>query len=95
MKSSRCETGQASSPIRLLCVDPHGSTAKSKVRAEAGRLFAPGQQHGSSLEVWKGPVVTNVIMILLTAIIALFTYLVWKVYERIAWLTGAMERQSM
>ena len=37
---------------------------------------------------------TNWIMILLTVIIAFFTYLVWKVYERIAWLTGSMETQS-
>ena len=34
------------------------------------------------------------IMILLTAFIALFTFLVWKVYERIAWLTGAMESHA-
>ena len=40
----------------------------------------------TGLETW--------IMILLTATIALFTYLVWKVYERIAWLTGAMETHS-
>lgn len=37
---------------------------------------------------------TNWIMIGLTLIIAFFTYLVWKVYERIAWLTGAMESHS-
>ncbi|MGE0383434.1 MAG: hypothetical protein AB7Q97_01810 [Gammaproteobacteria bacterium] len=37
---------------------------------------------------------TDCIMILLTAIIAFFTFLVWKVYERIAWLTGAMESHS-
>ena len=37
---------------------------------------------------------TTLIMILLTAIIAFFTFLVWKVYERIAWLTGAMESHS-
>lgn len=34
------------------------------------------------------------IMIVLTLVIAFFTYLVWKVYERIAWLTGAMESHS-
>ena len=34
------------------------------------------------------------IMILLTAFIALFTFLVWKVYERIASLTGAMESHT-
>ena len=37
---------------------------------------------------------TNFLMVLLTAVIALFTFLVWKVYERIAWLTGAMETHS-
>jgi len=37
---------------------------------------------------------TNVLMVFLTALIALFTFLVWKVYERIAWLTGAMETHS-
>jgi len=36
----------------------------------------------------------TLIMILLTAIIAAFTFLVWKVYERIASLTGAMESHS-
>jgi len=34
------------------------------------------------------------IMIILTLVIAFFTFLVWKVYERIAWLTGAMESHS-
>jgi len=33
-------------------------------------------------------------MIILTLIIALLTFLLWKVYERIAWLTGAMETHS-
>ena len=33
-------------------------------------------------------------MILLTALIASFTFLVWKVYERIAWMTGAMESHA-
>jgi hypothetical protein len=33
-------------------------------------------------------------MVALTLVIALFTYLVWRVYERIAWFTGAMESQS-
>jgi hypothetical protein len=37
---------------------------------------------------------SNWIMVILTLIIAFFTYLVWKVYERIAWLTGAMETHS-
>lgn len=37
---------------------------------------------------------TNWIMIVLTVIVVFFTYLVWKVYERIAWLTGAMETHS-
>ena len=31
---------------------------------------------------------------ILTAVIALFTFLVWKVYRRIGWLTGAMESHS-
>lgn len=34
------------------------------------------------------------IMAFLTLVIAFFTFLVWKVYERIAWLTGAMESHS-
>ena len=33
-------------------------------------------------------------MVVLTLVIAFFTYLVWKVYDRIAWLTGAMETHS-
>jgi hypothetical protein len=37
---------------------------------------------------------TDVLLILLTAIIAFFTYLVWLVYDRIAWLTGSMESYS-
>lgn len=37
---------------------------------------------------------TDWIIIVLTLVIAFFTYLVWKVYERIAWLTGAMESHS-
>jgi hypothetical protein len=37
---------------------------------------------------------SEVILIVLTAIIAFFTYLVWLVYSRIAWLTGAMESHS-
>jgi hypothetical protein len=40
----------------------------------------------NGLETW--------LMILFTATIAVFTFLVWKVYERIAWLTGAMESHS-
>jgi len=38
--------------------------------------------------------VTDWIMVVLTLIIAFFTFLVWKVYDRIAWLTGAMESHS-
>ena len=38
--------------------------------------------------------ITDWIIAVLTLIIALFTYLVWRVYERIAWLTGAMESHS-
>ncbi|TAK05823.1 hypothetical protein EPO44_06225 [bacterium] len=34
------------------------------------------------------------IIVILTLVIAFFTFLVWKVYERIAWLTGAMETHS-
>ena len=37
---------------------------------------------------------TTWIMIVLTLVIAFFTFLVWKVYERIAWLTGSMETYS-
>jgi hypothetical protein len=33
-------------------------------------------------------------MVVCTFIIAVFTYLVWKTYDRIAWLTGAMETHS-
>ena len=33
-------------------------------------------------------------MIILTLVIAFFTFLVWKVYERMAWLTGAMESHT-
>jgi hypothetical protein len=36
----------------------------------------------------------NWLLVLLTLVITLFTYLVWKTYERIAWLTGAMETHS-
>jgi hypothetical protein len=38
--------------------------------------------------------ITDWILVIFTAVIAFFTYLVWKVYERIAWLTGAMETHS-
>jgi hypothetical protein len=34
------------------------------------------------------------ILVFLTFVIACFTFLVWKVYERMAWLTGAMETHS-
>ncbi len=34
------------------------------------------------------------IMAFLTLVIAFFTFLVWKVYERMEWLTGAMETHS-
>lgn len=36
----------------------------------------------------------NWMLVLLTLVIAFLTFLVWKVYERIAWLTGAMETHS-
>ena len=38
--------------------------------------------------------ITDWLTALLTCVIAILTYLVWKVYERIAWLTGAMESHS-
>ena len=38
--------------------------------------------------------IANWIMIILTLAIACFTWLVWKVYRRIAGLTGAMESHS-
>lgn len=34
------------------------------------------------------------VTVLLTLVIAVFTFLVWKVYERIAWFTGSMETHS-
>jgi len=37
---------------------------------------------------------TDVLFVVLTAVIAFFTYLVWLVYDRIAWLTGSMETYS-
>lgn len=37
---------------------------------------------------------TDWITVILTLVIAFFTFLVWKVYERIAWFTGAMESHS-
>jgi len=37
---------------------------------------------------------SNILLVVLTAVIAFFTYLVWLVYHRIAWLTGAMESHS-
>ena len=33
-------------------------------------------------------------MVVLTGVITVFTYLVWRVYARIEWLTGAMETHS-
>lgn len=38
--------------------------------------------------------ISDWIIALLTLVIAVLTFLVWKVYERIAWLTGAMESHS-
>jgi len=38
--------------------------------------------------------VANWMLVLLTLFIAFLTYLVWKVYRQIAWLTGAMETHS-
>ena len=40
------------------------------------------------------PTLANWALVVLTLIAVLLTYLVWKVYERIAWLTGAMETHS-
>jgi hypothetical protein len=40
------------------------------------------------------PMITDWLLVLLTLVVAVLTYLVWKVYERIAWLTGAMESHS-
>ncbi|HLC42317.1 MAG TPA: hypothetical protein VJO34_11955 [Methylomirabilota bacterium] len=37
---------------------------------------------------------TDVLLVVLTAVVAFFTYLVWLVYDRIAWLTGSMETYS-
>ena len=34
------------------------------------------------------------VTVFLTLVIAVFTFLVWRVYERMAWLTGAMETHS-
>lgn len=42
---------------------------------------------------WVMVVLTS-IMVFFTIVIAFFTFLVWKTYERIAWLTGAMESHS-
>ena len=36
----------------------------------------------------------ELIMVILTTFLVFLTYLVWKVYERIAWLTGALESHS-
>ena len=38
--------------------------------------------------------ITDWLLVFLTLVIAVLTYLIWKVYERIAWLTGAMESHS-
>lgn len=37
---------------------------------------------------------TNWLLVLLTLLLVFLTFLVWKVYERIAWLTGSMETHS-
>jgi hypothetical protein len=36
----------------------------------------------------------NWLMVVLTLVIAIFSYLIWKVYYQIEWLTGAMESHS-
>ena len=38
--------------------------------------------------------ITDWLLVFLTFVVAVLTFLVWKVYERIAWLTGAMETHS-
>ena len=38
--------------------------------------------------------ITDWLLVFLTLVIVVLTFLVWKVYERIAWLTGAMESHS-
>jgi hypothetical protein len=38
--------------------------------------------------------ITDWLMAFFTLIIVALTFLIWKVYERIAWLTGAMESHS-
>ena len=40
------------------------------------------------------PMITDWLLVILTLVIAVLTFLVWKVYERIAWLSGAMESHS-
>jgi hypothetical protein len=42
----------------------------------------------------RSPMITDWLLVILTLVIAALTYLVWKVYERIAWLTGSMESHS-
>ena len=37
---------------------------------------------------------TNEVIAIFTVVVAFFTYLVWRVYRRIEWLTGAMESHS-
>ena len=36
----------------------------------------------------------NWLLVFLTLLLVVLTYLVWKVYEQIAWLTGSMETHS-
>ena len=38
--------------------------------------------------------ITESLLVFLTLAIVVLTYLIWKVYERIAWLTGALESHS-
>lgn len=40
------------------------------------------------------PEITNTITAISSVVIAVFTFLVWKVYRRLTWFTGAMERHS-
>jgi hypothetical protein len=40
------------------------------------------------------PMIAHWLLVFLTLVIAIFTYLAWKVYEKIAWLTGAIESHS-
>jgi hypothetical protein len=44
----------------------------------------------NSFDTLKGGRMTDFLLVILTAIIATFTVLVWQVYRQIGWFTGAM-----